>query len=79
VTTDSSHQHSRPMQQLGVENGEPASLPEGTPVEVDAGQRSIDTETIADLPLEQMLQRFDPQRHGGESMADRLVGVEKID
>jgi hypothetical protein len=79
VTTDSSHQHPRPMQRLGVENGEPASLSEGTPVEVNAGQRSIDTETIADLTLEQMLQRFDPLRHGGEAMAGRPVGVEAID
>jgi hypothetical protein len=79
VTRDASNQNQRAMQRLGVENDEPASRSEGTPVDVNAGQRSMDTKTIADLPLEQMLQRFDPLRHGGEAMAGRSVGLEAID
>jgi hypothetical protein len=79
VTTDSSHQQQCRGQRLGVKNDEPTSLSEGLPGEVNAGQRSIVTQAVADLPLEQMLQGFDPQRHGGEVMADRPVGVEAID
>jgi antitoxin MazE len=46
-------------------------------VSVEGGQVVITP--VADTPvtLEQRLALFDPARHGGEAMADRLVGAER--
>lgn len=54
-----------------------AGVAEGTPVQVTAAPGRIVIEVATEPSLEQMLAAFDPQRHGGELMAD-AVGAEVI-
>lgn len=53
-----------------------AGVTAGTPVRVIATPGRIVIEAESRPTLEQMLAAFDPKKHGGEVMADRLVGVE---
>lgn len=46
-------------------------------VVVEAGRVVIEPLPSAPLTLEQRLQQFDPQRHGGEVMAVDPVGAER--
>ncbi len=46
-------------------------------VSVEAGRVIIEPLPVAELSLEERLQRFDPARHGGEAMAAPPVGAEK--
>lgn len=59
----------KPMAQTaGVAYGSPVR------VTVEPGRIVIDTEL--EPTMDQMLAAFDPQKHGGEAMADRPVGKE---
>jgi antitoxin MazE len=53
---------------LGVTAGSRVS------VSLEPGQLIV--EVLAKPSLDHMLANFDPQKHGGEVMADRYVGVE---
>jgi antitoxin MazE len=53
-----------------------AGVVEGTPVRVTVKPGRIVIEAEAELSLDEMLAAFDPQKHGGELMADAPVGVE---
>ncbi len=44
---------------------------------VEDGAIVIRPEPEADLTLDERLSRFDPARHGGETMQTRAVGAEK--
>ncbi|WP_201765654.1 AbrB/MazE/SpoVT family DNA-binding domain-containing protein [Desulfotignum phosphitoxidans] len=44
---------------------------------VEDGAIVIRPEQEADLTLDQRLSRFDPVRHGGETMQTRAIGAEK--
>ena len=44
---------------------------------VEEGAIIIRPEQSPDLTLEERLSRFDPARHGGETMQTRAVGAEK--
>jgi antitoxin MazE len=46
-------------------------------VSVDAGRVIIEPLPLADLSLDERLQRFDPARHSGEAMATTPLGAEK--
>jgi antitoxin MazE len=49
---------------------------DGSRVRVTVKPGRIVIETATEPTLEQMLAAFDPQKHGGEVMADKPVGVE---
>ncbi len=53
----------------------------GQPVELSIENDSVIIKSIgvAKLSLAQKLARFDPEIHGGETMATTPIGVEKID
>ncbi|MFM7704954.1 MAG: hypothetical protein ACKO6D_08585, partial [Rubrivivax sp.] len=53
-----------------------AGVAEGSPVRVTVEPGRIVVETDVEPTLDQMLAAFDPTKHGGEAMADRLVGNE---
>jgi antitoxin MazE len=54
-------------------------LDEGAPVLIHAEPGKIVIEALELRPtLEQMLAGFDPVKHGGESMAFKPVGAEKV-
>ena len=53
-----------------------AGVAEGTSVRVSVEPGRIVIETEQELTLAQMLEAFDPKKHGGELMADGPVGVE---
>ena len=53
-----------------------AGVTEGTPVRVRVEPGRIIIESDAEPTLDQMLAAFDPQKHGGEAMADAPRGVE---
>ena len=53
-----------------------AGVADGSPVRVTVKPGRIVIETKTEPTLEQMLAAFDPQRHGGELMADGAAGVE---
>lgn len=53
-----------------------AGVSDGSPVRVTVQPGRIVIETETEPTLEQMLAAFDPDKHGGEAMADRAVGVE---
>ena len=53
-----------------------AGVVEGTPVRVTVKPGRIVIEAETELSLDDMLSAFDPQKHGGELMADAPVGVE---
>jgi antitoxin MazE len=55
-----------------------AGVVEGTPVRVTVKPGRIVIEAEAELSLDEMLAAFDPQKHGGELMADAPVGVEVL-
>ena len=44
---------------------------------VEEGAIIIRPEQSADVTLDERLSRFDPARHGGETMQSRAVGAEK--
>ena len=46
-------------------------------ISVEAGRVVIEPLPVAELTLAERLNRFDPARHGGESMAASPVGAEK--
>lgn len=46
-------------------------------ISVEAGRVVIEPLPVAELTLAERLNRFDPARHGGESMAAPPVGAEK--
>ena len=46
-------------------------------VEVKDGHVVITPITDTPMTLEQRLERFDPARHGGESMAAKAIGAER--
>lgn len=57
-----------------------AGVAEGTPVRIHAERGRIVIEAVERRPtLEDMLDSFDPARHGGEAMALSPVGAEVID
>ena len=53
-----------------------AGVAAGTPVRVTVQPGRIVIESDVEPSLEQMLASFDPQKHGGEFMADGARGVE---
>lgn len=53
-----------------------AGVADGSPVRVSVKPGRIVIESDTEPTLEQMLAKFDPQRHGGELMADAPRGVE---
>lgn len=53
-----------------------AGVAAGSPVRVTVKPGRIVIETETEPTLDQMLAAFDPQKHGGEAMADKAVGVE---
>ena len=53
-----------------------AGVTEGTPVRMIVEPGRIVIEVDAEPTLEQMLEAFDPKKHGGEVMADGPRGVE---
>jgi antitoxin MazE len=53
-----------------------AGVSEGTPVRVSVKPGRIVIEADTEPTLDQMLAAFDPKKHGGELMADGLVGAE---
>jgi antitoxin MazE len=53
-----------------------AGVVEGTPVRVTVKPGRIVIEAETESSLDEMLAAFDPQKHGGELMADAPVGVE---
>lgn len=53
-----------------------AGVVDGSPVRVTVKPGRIVIETESEPTLEQMLEAFDPKKHGGEAMADGPVGVE---
>lgn len=53
-----------------------AGVAEGSPVRVTVKPGRIVIETEVEPSLDQMLAVFDPNKHGGEVMADRPVGKE---
>jgi antitoxin MazE len=53
-----------------------AGVRDGTPVKVTVRPGRIVIETEDQPTLEQMLDSFDPNKHGGEAMADRARGGE---
>ena len=53
-----------------------AGVVEGTPLRVTVKPGRIVIEAETELSLDEMLAAFDPQKHGGESMADAPLGVE---
>jgi antitoxin MazE len=54
-----------------------AGVAEGTPVRVTAEPGRLIIEiTERRMTLKERLERFDPQRHGGEAMAAKPVGLE---
>lgn len=53
-----------------------AGVLDGTPVRISVNPGRIIIESETEPTLEAMLARFDPQRHGGEVMADSPCGVE---
>ena len=53
-----------------------AGVVEGTPVRVTVKPGRIVIEAETELSLDEMLAAFEPQKHGGESMADAPLGVE---
>jgi antitoxin MazE len=53
-----------------------AGVADGTPVRVSIKPGRIVIESDTEPTLKQMLEAFDPKRHGGELMADGPVGVE---
>lgn len=53
-----------------------AGVAEGSPVRITVKPGRIVIETEIDPTLDQMLAAFDPQKHGGEVMADSAVGME---
>lgn len=53
-----------------------AGVQEGSPVRVIVEPGRIVIETQVEPTLEQMLAAFDPDKHGGESMADGPRGIE---
>lgn len=56
-----------------------AGVSEGTAVRITAEPGRIVIETVQkEQSLSQMLEAFDPQRHGGEAMAYPPVGAEVI-
>lgn len=55
-----------------------AGVVEGTPVRVTVKPGRIVIEAETELSLDEMLAAFDPQKHGGESMADAPLGVEAL-
>ncbi len=52
----------------------------GTPVELSAKDNQIIVKPTGEpkLTLEERLELFDPKKHGGETMASELIGVEKF-
>ena len=55
-----------------------SGIESGTPVTITAERGRIVIEAVKRPSLEQMLQAFDPKRHGGEAMAVKPVGREVI-
>ena len=53
-----------------------SSITLGTPVRVTVKPGRIVIEAETELSLDEMLAAFDPQKHGGELMADSPIGVE---
>jgi antitoxin MazE len=53
-----------------------AGVTEGSQIRVTVHPGRIVIETEAEPTLEQMLAAFDPQKHGGEAIADCAVGME---
>ena len=53
-----------------------AGVVEGTPVRVTVKPGRIVIEAETELSLDEMLAVFDPEKHGGELMADSPIGVE---
>ena len=55
-----------------------SGIESGTPVTITAERGRIVIEAVKRPSLEQVLQAFDPERHGGEAMAVKPVGREVI-
>jgi antitoxin MazE len=53
-----------------------AGVAEGSPVRVTVKPGRIVIETEVEPSLEQMLEAFDPKKHGGEAMPGRAQGKE---
>lgn len=53
-----------------------AGVQEGSPVRVIVEPGRIVIETQVEPTLEEMLAAFDPDKHGGELMADGPLGIE---
>lgn len=55
-----------------------AGVAEWSPVRVTVKPGRIVIETETEPTLNQMLEAFNPKKHGGEEMAGRAVGVEAL-
>lgn len=53
-----------------------AGMVDGSPVRVTAKPGRIVIEMDSEPTLDQMLEAFDPKKHGGEALADQAVGAE---
>ncbi|MDP3883641.1 hypothetical protein [Hydrogenophaga sp.] len=61
---------------LTMPQAKTAGVAEGSPIRISVKPGCIVIEAEAEPTLEQMLQAFDPRKHGGEELTGGAMGVE---
>jgi antitoxin MazE len=65
---------------IPIEIAHRAHFEAGTPVEVALQEDGITVKSIGEkeLTLDEMLKKFEPEKHRGEAMPSGLIGLEKF-